>query len=347
LTQALAESHAPIASKWLRALRLVTGAACVVYALALIVIWMTLQFGADTTWPGTVLLFAPAWIFAAPLPVLTIAAMLWRRRALWLLAACGWIILWPIMDFELPEFSGAEVDQPIVRVLTANVQGKAFDRDKLASLVRETAPDVVLLQECVGEALQVFPSPWHTHYYGEFLIASRFPIEAPNPLVRPVTRWTGDINAVSYTIRAPFGPVHVFNVHFSTPRGGLEVLLDRRSITASPAAIRENTRIRAAESDHLGRLASAAGGPTIVAGDFNTPCGSAIFRRDWGNWPDAFSVAGFGFGNTKITGHGMRTFGTRIDHILSNGDWHCTKCYVGPNIDSDHLPLIADLQYVR
>jgi vancomycin resistance protein VanJ len=334
-------------SKWTRALRLITSTACLLYAVAVFAIWMTLQFCADTTWPGTVLLFAPAWIFAAPLPVLTISAMLCRRRALWLLAGCALVILWPIMDFELPEFSAAEPDQPVVRVLTANVQGNAFNRDKLASLVRQTAPDIVVLQECTGDVLQLFPPPWHTHHYGEFLVASRFPLEAANPLVRPITRWPGDINAVSYTINAPFAPIHLFNVHFETPRGGLEVLLNRRSITASPAAIRENTRVRAAESGHLSRLASAASGPTIVAGDFNTPCGSAIFRQDWGNWSDAFSVAGFGFGNTKITGRGIRTFGTRIDHILSSGDWHCTKCYVAAGIDSDHLPVVADLQFVR
>ncbi|HBO45279.1 MAG TPA: hypothetical protein DD670_15390 [Planctomycetaceae bacterium] len=36
-------------------------------------------------------------------------------------------------------------------------------------------------------------------------------------------------------------------------------------------------------------------------------------------------------------------FGARIDHILMRSDWWPRRCWVGPDMGSDHLPVVADL----
>jgi endonuclease/exonuclease/phosphatase (EEP) superfamily protein YafD len=81
----------------------------------------------------------------------------------------------------------------------------------------------------------------------------------------------------------------------------------------------------------------------ILAGDFNMPTESAIYRTFWAAYANAFSDAGWGFGYTEWPGMRRLPFGIRIDHILAGPGWHPLRCWVGPNIGSDHLPLIAEL----
>jgi endonuclease/exonuclease/phosphatase (EEP) superfamily protein YafD len=76
----------------------------------------------------------------------------------------------------------------------------------------------------------------------------------------------------------------------------------------------------------------------VIAGDFNLPVESAIYRQHWGRFRNAFSETGFGAGFTKHT----RLFGVRIDHILSSKDVDPVRSFVGKDVGSDHVPLIAD-----
>ena len=76
--------------------------------------------------------------------------------------------------------------------------------------------------------------------------------------------------------------------------------------------------------------------------DINLPGESAIFRSHWGQFTDAFSSAGLGLGHTKFT----RWHGVRIDHILAGPGWRFRRCWVGPDVKSDHRPLIADVEWI-
>ena len=74
------------------------------------------------------------------------------------------------------------------------------------------------------------------------------------------------------------------------------------------------------------------------------PAESTIFRRDWARLADAFATNGAGFGFTKLTTIRGFTYGTRIDHVLYSSDWRCVNAWVGRDIGSDHLPLVAEFQ---
>ena len=80
-------------------------------------------------------------------------------------------------------------------------------------------------------------------------------------------------------------------------------------------------------------------GNMILAGDFNMPVESRIYRDNWANFRNAFNEAGIGWGTTKQT----RWYGIRIDHILFTSPWRCRKAWVGPAMGSDHRPMIAEL----
>jgi endonuclease/exonuclease/phosphatase (EEP) superfamily protein YafD len=83
--------------------------------------------------------------------------------------------------------------------------------------------------------------------------------------------------------------------------------------------------------------------PVIVAGDFNMPADSDIYRENWQGYANAFSKAGFGYGWTVRGGHRGIVIGARIDHILTDGGMRVLRCETGPDVGSDHLPLIADI----
>jgi endonuclease/exonuclease/phosphatase (EEP) superfamily protein YafD len=156
----------------------------------------------------------------------------------------------------------------------------------------------------------------------------------------------GKLVAIRYTIELPDREVQLFNLHLFTPRPGLEAVLDRRKgidfskVHALEAVLRE----RADESRQVSDWIRGFPRPTIVVGDFNTPVESVIFRRCWSWLDDAFSTGGFGFGFTKITEEHGFSYGARIDHVLYTPPWRCLRAWVGPDVGSDHLPLVAEFE---
>ena len=109
-------------------------------------------------------------------------------------------------------------------------------------------------------------------------------------------------------------------------------------------ALATDTEYRRYESEEVAAWIAEGGEPVIIAGDFNMPSDSAIFRQLWSRWSDAFAMAGWGLGYTKITVKKAWTYGACIDHVLfDKGDFTCRDCRVAPDVGSDHLPLVADL----
>ena len=109
-----------------------------------------------------------------------------------------------------------------------------------------------------------------------------------------------------------------------------------------PDDLEANNELRWKQSEYLGAgEAAAVAGPVLLAGDFNTPPESAIFRRLWTPYTDAFGAAGWGWGYTFIGGRTR----VRIDHILAGPGWYCERCWVGPDVGSPHRPVITDLTW--
>jgi endonuclease/exonuclease/phosphatase (EEP) superfamily protein YafD len=80
-------------------------------------------------------------------------------------------------------------------------------------------------------------------------------------------------------------------------------------------------------------------GPSLVAGDFDMPSESAIYRRHWGSMHNGFSRAGVGFGYSRRAGW----IHLRIDHVLADDDWVVQSAQLLPDYGSDHLPMMVDV----
>ena len=313
------------------------------YGVLIFGLWAWMFWAGDRQWLATLVLFGPRWICGLPLPLLVAAAALGRRRLLWPLTLIGVFIVGPIMGFQahLPRWASGH---PRLRVLTCNVDEDLSTRRALADLIARVQPDVVALQEAKQGAEFFWPPDWSVMCNDEFVLASRWPVtecEAVHVPDNPTK-----ICGIRFSVKLPDAEVQLFNVHFETPRPGLEAVLNRhKGLDFSRARELENVlQLRAAESERVSGWIARFGTPAIVVGDFNTPVESTIFRRYWSSLTDAFCQRGWGFGFTKVSEKDGWSYGARIDHVLFTPQWRCTRCWVGDDIGSDHLPLLADFQ---
>ena len=228
-----------------------------------------------------------------------------------------------------------------MRILTCNTEGSALDPVALGKLIVEFHPDVVMLQEWADQgAATVLLGAWVAHPGGRWLcLASRFPIQKTVLLDLIGRRGRG---AYAYCrLESPDRSISVFNIHVATLRSGLEAVL--WSHWEGIQALNENVALQWYESDRARRSIDQVGSSVILAGDFNLPVESPVYRRFWSRFANAFSSAGVGFGPTKFT----RWIGLRIDHVLSGPVWGArAPALVGPDVGSDHRPVIADLKWI-
>jgi endonuclease/exonuclease/phosphatase family metal-dependent hydrolase len=140
--------------------------------------------------------------------------------------------------------------------------------------------------------------------------------------------------ALLYMLRTSGGILRLGNVHLETPRKGLEPLRGEGEV----GSLVRNIMLRDVGSRRVSRWLTGQRAD-LVAGDFNLTVESAIYRRYWSDCPDAFSRVGRGFGWTRV----LLRFAARIDHVLACGGWKPVSARVGPDLGSDHLPLVVDL----
>jgi vancomycin resistance protein VanJ len=333
-----AVGEAPPPARRGRRLRAFVAVCSWLYLAAVVGLWLLL-LEADLWWPATLLQFSPRWAAALPLALLLPAALLLRRRSLVPLLGGGLVVAWPLMGFNVPwgRLLGEAPQGKKVRVMTCNMHYYRTDPRLLDDLVAGEQPDVVALQEWDERnrsALLATPD-WYVHRESGQFLASRFPIRGPTRLGKDSESPKGSVARCE--LETPAGVVTLFSVHLTSPRQGLyEVIHDR---TRGAAEVQASSDLRWDQSDFLAHEAANLRGPLLLVGDFNTPPESVLFRRLWQPYTDAFTAAGWGWGYTFYGGRTM----VRIDHVLAGKGWHCTQCWVGPNIGSQHRPVLADL----
>jgi endonuclease/exonuclease/phosphatase (EEP) superfamily protein YafD len=312
------------------------------YVAILAAVWLLLRVGGDRWGFPTLILFGPRWLFALPLAVLGPVVVVTHPRMWPPLAAAALIVFGPIMGLCLPWATLSAPDGPVLRVLTCNVKGHCSDNKALNELIRTASPDIVALQGCWNEVRVAWPEGWHVSQQGELLIASHYPLrESELGALRRESR----LSLFSCVVAMPERELQFFTIHTRSPHRSFDEVLDRRTIIRPSAGdqLVEDIDKRWQDSQEAAQLLSAASGPNILAGDLNLPPDSAIYRMFWARYHDAFSEAGFGFGYTEWPKMRKMRFGIRIDHVLTDGGWRPRRCWVGPDVGSDHLPLIAEL----
>ncbi len=280
---------------------------------------------------------------AVPLLTASLALRQWRAA---LLAVCVTVAgLIGVMEFSpgvRRAFSGGNPDSR-VRVITYNVGGDAVPPSLFVALVMEWQPDVLAIQECGQKVREQLSSiAGYVSDVGSTCLLTRYPIVRVDSLRRNNFMAAGGAAWVKrYRLRGPAGEVDFTNVHLDTPRKAFEALL--RGSGDATGTITYKTDVRDLESKLARRWVDQGRGPRVVAGDFNMPTESAIFRRHWASMVDGFEAAGFGFGYTRLAGW----IRLRIDHVLVDDGWVVRSARVLPDYGSDHLPVMVNIERSR
>jgi endonuclease/exonuclease/phosphatase (EEP) superfamily protein YafD len=214
-----------------------------------------------------------------------------------------------------------------LRILLANVLYKNVDHGELARLIRAEQPDIIGLVEYTsawGRALKEIRREYaYAREYpaGQSGLALWFrhppkSIDWPEWLVdgrNPIVHATFDFGGRER---------HIWVVHPTSPM------------------FQWNHQAGNPELAAIAKRVAATPGSRIVIGDMNSTDGSAHFR-------DFVRLSGlrdsrFGFGRQPTWPHNL-PYRIAIDHAFVSDDLSVVSRRVGPDIGSDHFPVIVDL----
>jgi vancomycin resistance protein VanJ len=320
------------------------------YAVLILVVLGLIQWWSDRWWPATLLLFMPRGLFLFPILILAAWAGWLGRRKFWAVhGAIALVVLIPLMGFSLPFGRLAAFRQPgsRLKVMTFNSGNQGINASRLRRLAETEKVDIICFQEgYTGKPGEGRPDPELEAYLSKFFhrnkertIASRLPIVEELPPLEDEdgeqSFWRARVERVR--VRAPSGDefivasVHIPSMYYAL--GGV--------LAGDMRSLEHHTEWRAKRMRMVATFLSEANDlPLLVGGDFNMPADSTMMLAlrvpalRYG-----FNAAGWGFGYTRPSSFPWM----RIDHILATSEFTFTRCWVGPDLGSDHLPLLAEV----
>lgn len=303
-------------------------------AYAVVCVWLALLAGLAGRWAWVLDLFAhfrPQ--YALAFIVLTVLTLSLRQ---WLLAVAAVVgigvssvPLFSYIAFKSPLAALAQTTTPTFRLVSFNVWFRNPDMARTAAYLEQSRADAIVLLELTSQQaealLPLLPSyPYH-HIDAARMgaaVFSKWPVSsaASVPLARN--------GAIAAHLRVDWRgtPTSVLGVHLNWPMGP------------------RNAEFRNEELQALVQFAKTQSEPLIIGGDFNLTPWSQYFS-------DALSQAGLhdaavGFGLKPSWPARFPLAGIRIDHCWLSTHWRSVAVSVGPALDSDHLPVVADLELI-
>lgn len=317
----------------------------VLYLIFLCALWAIPVWPRGLWWLSDLIVILPVWVLFIP-PALSFLMSIRSKdmKGIVINIICCAVIFFGIMGYNiiLPDMAQPSATAPFsLKVITANM-GNVTNLDDFFRMVAQEDPDVIVFQEFSPELQEPLDSGfmgsgWDIKIEHGLALASRLKIRSMDLNERPPFG-AGRGRMATYELETPVGLVYILDVHLGTLREGVEAVMER-----SFDAIKEMQRVTDQQENQSLIAASVACDlkPLIVAGDFNMPESSPIFRAYWSKYGDAFDEKGAGFGFTKHT----RWYGVRIDRIVHDRNWRALEARVGPDIGSDHSPVIARLVF--
>jgi endonuclease/exonuclease/phosphatase (EEP) superfamily protein YafD len=221
----------------------------------------------------------------------------------------------------------SEKGPPCLRALMINVNRSNHEHDKVLEFVKSADPDLMIILEVNNR--------WMNELAG---LAKEYPHHR--------TRVREDCYGMAFFSRVPmisaefmksteFGLPYIFS---ELELGGEHFIVF--GIHTLPPRSREYAFNRNQQMEEVSRIIASQKRPVLLLGDLNTTSWSPYFR-------DFIRATGLrdgrrGFGLQNTWPSFLPWFGIAIDHCLHSDGIGITNHEVGPNIGSDHFPVIVD-----
>lgn len=318
---------------------------------------------ADGWWFGALNLYLPQVIWAVPGILLGFILLIVDRKWIWLPLLGIALTVGPLMGFCWPFLADQKSPDSLpLRVMTWNVKYGNHDELALLRIIHEIdlhQPAVVFIQDARGllnGPLGDYFNKWNVRSYGQYIIASRLPLGELQ--VRRISFLGEEHTCVRTQLQFGDTEVALYNIHFQTPRWGLNALrVTTRRPWYLPEAIQQlenNVEERLTQARTLRDYIRQERMPIIVAGDLNSSDASQVCATlRVVDLHDAFAEGGKGYGYTyghHLFQRRLPTFNhswMRIDHIMVSSHFQSRHCWTGTGEASGHRPVIADLVMVH
>lgn len=221
---------------------------------------------------------------------------------------------------------------PAMKALLSNVYSQNTDYDEVLKFIRKTDADFVVLQEVTwnwSRRLAVLDSMYPHSIYktreDNFGIAF---LSKTKPLLSEII--------ITNRIRVP-----MIRAELQTPHGRLTLI----GAHPPPPLFRGYIRAREAAFDEIVAMAGTLKGPIMVLGDLNATPWSRLFRRLVTE--SRLRDARCGFGLLPTWPVQMPLLYIPLDHCLVSPEIRVRSMKTGPNLGSDHLPVIVEFGVSR
>ncbi|MFM9959839.1 MAG: endonuclease/exonuclease/phosphatase family protein [Planctomycetaceae bacterium] len=325
------------------------------HVVGAVALWFLIWEVSESHWLGSVVTFLPRLPWLLPGGLLLVASLMTRSKAFWINLATLLFVLHSVAQFNVPWLHGNEPgaatarDDRRLRIVSCNVQNFAPDFSLVLREVQRARPDVVAFQEAIRppRLLREHFDGWHQIQARGLWVASKWPLRL---LGEYQSDFFSHLSGIAVEVDAPFGKFVLADLHLMTARKSLvelrplELASGDSQLNLAGATVErqeEARQARAFVTEHSAKL------PVIVAGDFNMPTSSSVYRAAFGDLTNAFESSAWGFGFTapckRFSWWPNNTPWQRIDHILTNDSWQVRDCRIGEWDGSDHRLIAATL----
>lgn len=257
------------------------------------------------------------WLFAAGLLATTGIAAATDRR---------WTVLAPLA--AVPLFSAAPElpnggTTPTLSIASANIHAGTTDPQRLVQWLTAEQPDVVIVLEVSPPAAASLDR------------LRDYPFRIIQPDDSPF--------GIALLSKLPFASKAVVPDAAGIPHIQTELMFSQRRIGVAafhpmPPMSPHYHALRDAQLHAHIQTTTVHAIPAILAGDLNaTPWSSAFRGLEQAGWRRATGL----LPTWPAWGQGM--FGIPIDHVLASSQWRVVERKVGPQLGSDHLPVLVRL----
>ena len=268
----------------------------------------------------------------------------------------------------LPQWPHSSPDDLTLMSFNMNTQ-MPMDDQRTVQFIRESMPDIIMLQEFSAHEKKYILSSLQTLYpyqllpgrkcgKNDVMILSRKEI-LQGEQVKLKTPYSKNFDTANHAVIVYQGEkINVLNCHLTHPVRFLPKLF-----AAPDSSVKYFDALKRADLQHReeARILSAyirgLDGPVILAGDFNDTPNSFVYHQFSPFYQNAFASAGYGLGATfgewtlqQALPTALRAIAfdcLRIDHVFCSRDFKISKAVVAPLDAFDHRPQLVSIRLLK